>query len=101
MGQKEIAELAISKGYCGFYSKIEAGDTVRPNIWRIEMHELQYWIRIRHSVHISIQHWNCAWMASIQHVKLCSNGTSKDNMDTYENALEYGLKEALQLIKLK
>lgn len=59
---------------------------------------LQRWLREVHNINIHVQHWNCMWMFSHQHIKTCHNGISHDNFKTYELALEAGLNEALKTL---
>ena len=59
---------------------------------------LQRWLREVHNINIHVQHWNCMWMFSHQHIKTCHNGISHDNFKDYELALEAGLNEALNTL---
>jgi hypothetical protein len=60
---------------------------------------IQKWLREVHNINIYVQHWNCRWKFSHQIVKMCFNGMSQENLNSYEEALEKGLQEALKLIK--
>lgn len=65
---------------------------------------LQKWIREKHNIHIEIRLNKKAYKYQIQYIPLkneygeCLNESK--NFNTYEQALEEGLLEALKLIKL-
>lgn len=69
---------------------------------------LQKWLREEHGIHIQIDHWEIQrWYFSIfyridqsQPVKRVTYNLKPYQFDTYEQALEVGLQEALKLIEL-
>lgn len=95
----ETAKLAAEKGY-------------RDNPWEEDYHktayqaELQDWLRITYNIYVSVDCTYNGWYSILQttdgrFIKDCSeNRTNKGIWNTYEEAFEVGLQEALKLIKL-
>ena len=67
---------------------------------QIEYYFIQKWLREKHNVHIQILPYNHKYLISI--LKYGQNGSNPnfdEEYNTYEEALEIGLQEALELIK--
>jgi hypothetical protein len=68
-------------------------------LYSLWMSELQKWLREVHSLHISItQHNRINYIVAVHELNNESE-FEKHNIDSYEKALEFGLQEALKLIK--
>lgn len=95
----ETAKLAAEKGY-------------RDNPWEEDYHktayqaELQDWLRTVHDIYVAIDRSACGWYIALQRTDevfiktsfIIKGPNSENAWDTYEEALEAGLQEALKLI---
>jgi len=66
---------------------------------------LQKWLREKHNIHIWVNYYRCAWFFSLGITDIEHGMTycfaEFDIHETYEEALEEGLKSALKLEKIK
>lgn len=121
----ETAKLAAEKGYkegcdktytakggniCSpyygsiFYNGDDNGDSVYEAPYQAE---LQDWLRAVHDIYVAIDRNMCGWNIALQRTdgfliktRFIINGPNSGNAwDTYEEALEAGLQEALKLIE--
>jgi hypothetical protein len=117
----ETAKLAKEKGYDESCSSVfvdgipkDLGGIQRKNstyqnqITRPIQSDLQKWLREVHEIHIDIQEWEFTnWYfyikdgrtSPVKSIRLEIDEDTKWEFDSYEEALEIGLQEALKLIE--
>ena len=114
--KEELVKLAYEKNFTSLYAKISveafAQDSIQYYLWLCELNK---WIRDKYNLHLYIvpygdgKTWRCA---NIRYNGKEYNEVDKPFMDkvrkfeesykydSYEGALQFGLKEALTLINL-
>lgn len=95
--QEELVKLAEEKEYNKFHPLWFENNIIEPKSWFMELCLLQKWIRDTHNIHISINSLGqCNYHLLVGFVgNILTKG---NNYSTYEEALEKGLQEALNLI---
>lgn len=99
-GYNENKDLIEASGYV-FNKDLDENDS---NLYFIceapTQSLLQKWIRETHGIHIEITTFNSMYQAHIYEIKdKYNSSTGTGHYETYEDALEKGLYEALLLIK--
>lgn len=113
----ETAKLAKEKGMYVICPKCDCKDIQTGNIYyemwadalsdfREILHYrpiqslLQKWLREKHNIHISIDYEQSnKWVFYLGKFPECETYAYQENFNSYEEALEVGLQEALKLIK--
>lgn len=97
---RELVELADAKGYFKFHIGCMENHTINPLSWYLELHLLKVWLLTYHHISVSIETgWEDGFLFE---VVLWSNFDDTLMEKTFRNeldALEYGLKAGLNLIK--
>lgn len=97
----ELISNAKRKGFYSEYFRTDYADDFEQYLW---MFELQCWLREKHGIHVcSDTDLTLSWIYTIQSLHPTASYTgnflqSKHVYSTYEQALEEGLKQALELI---
>jgi len=102
--QKKLIDLCKSKGYNRFHTLWFEDNKLEPKTWYLELCLLQKWFREVHNIHMFIKVFKDFLKNETTFVCDPCNLTSGKSkriavQNTYEKALEKGLKEALLLIK--
>lgn len=94
--QEKIVELSREKGYDRFHPDYFKNFSLEPVSWLLELTLLQKWLREAHSIHVFITK-RYGWEYNV--FTICPFGFENDGTyNSYEEALEDGLKSALSLV---
>jgi len=107
--QKKLIDLCKSKGYDKFHPQWFENNKLDPGTWYLELCLLQKWLREKYHFHIAIMPWDKTyWWYQIEDIDaydsskgaLIKAESEEDKLyNSYEEALEAGLYQALKLIK--
>ena len=104
---KELIQLAKEKGFKGrVFCQSEIESDLIFYLWSCEV---QKWLRDIHSINITLK-WvysvvsteKAVWGYEVKGILMVNNNIldyTEDKLETYEQALEEGLKQALELLK--
>lgn len=104
--QSVLVNLCEDLGYNHFHPDYFKNNELDKDTWLMEMTLLQKWLRDNHNVHVLIDCNASGWFWELYK----TNGTSISSFedagpnaagqwDTYEESLEVGLIEAIEIIK--